>query len=139
MGKRRTREQIERLLREADRDLGKGLTLPRSSRKAGISQEYLLSLEATLFDSAKVDEGRQIRQLESEAELNQDPGSRAAVGQEDAPGHRQKKLGWQTQLGSNFLQFMKVGCRITAEASLLPPGLPTLFQDRNRRSRHRST
>ncbi len=27
MGKRRTREQIERLLREADRDLGEGLTV----------------------------------------------------------------------------------------------------------------
>jgi putative transposase len=67
MGKRRTREQIERLLREADRDLGKGLTVGDFCRKAGISQNTYYRWRLR-FDSAKVDEGRHIRQLESEVE-----------------------------------------------------------------------
>ena len=37
MGKRRTSEQIRRLLREADRDLAKGLTVADVCRKLGIS------------------------------------------------------------------------------------------------------
>ena len=36
MGKRRTREQIQRLLREAGRDLAKGLTVGDVCRKLGI-------------------------------------------------------------------------------------------------------
>jgi hypothetical protein len=35
MGKRRTPEQIQRLLREADRDLAKGLTVADICRKCG--------------------------------------------------------------------------------------------------------
>jgi hypothetical protein len=37
MGKRRTPEQIQRLLREADRDLAKGLAVADVCRKLGIS------------------------------------------------------------------------------------------------------
>ena len=37
MGKRRTSEQIRRLLREADRDLAKGLTVADVCRQLGIS------------------------------------------------------------------------------------------------------
>ena len=36
MGKRRTAQQIQRLLREADRDLAKGLTVSDVCRKHGI-------------------------------------------------------------------------------------------------------
>jgi putative transposase len=67
MGKRRTKEQIERLLREADRDLGKGLAVGDFCRKAGISQNTYYRWRLR-FGSVKVDEGRQIRQLESEVE-----------------------------------------------------------------------
>ena len=58
---------FERLLREADRDLAKGLTVADFCRKAGISQitYYRWKLR---FNSAKVDEGRRIRELEVEVE-----------------------------------------------------------------------
>ena len=67
MGKRRTREQIERLLREADRDLGRGLTIGDFCRKAGISQNTYYRWRQC-FDPSKVDEGRRIRELETEVE-----------------------------------------------------------------------
>jgi len=67
MGKRRTREQIERLLREADRDLVKGLTVGDFCRKAGISQNTYYRWRLR-FNTAKVDEGRRVRELESEVE-----------------------------------------------------------------------
>jgi putative transposase len=38
MGKRRTRDQVQHLLREADRDSAKGLTVGDVCRKFGISQ-----------------------------------------------------------------------------------------------------
>ncbi len=38
MGKRRTREQIQRPLQEADRDLIKGLTVGDVCREIGVSQ-----------------------------------------------------------------------------------------------------
>jgi putative transposase len=65
MGKRRTKEQIERLLREADRDLAKGLTVGDFCRKAGISQNTYYRWKLR-FSSAKADEGRRVRELESE-------------------------------------------------------------------------
>ena len=67
MGKRRTREQIERLLREADRDLGKGLTVGDFCRKTGISQNTYYRWRLR-FNSAPVDEGRRVRALETEVE-----------------------------------------------------------------------
>ena len=67
MGKRRTREQIERLLREADRDLAKGLTVADFCRKAGISQNTYYRWRLR-FNTAKVDEGRRVRELECEVE-----------------------------------------------------------------------
>ena len=65
MGKRRTADQIVRLLREADRDLAKGLTVAGVCRKAGISQNTYYRWKLR-FSSAKADEGRRIRELESE-------------------------------------------------------------------------
>jgi putative transposase len=67
MGKRRTREQIKQLLREAERDLAKGLTVGDFCRKAGISQTTYHRWRLR-FNSAKVDEGRRIRELQSEVE-----------------------------------------------------------------------
>lgn len=67
MGKRRTREQIQRLLREADRDLAKGLTVGDVCRKLGISQNSYYRWRQRL-DSAKVDEARRLRELQSEVE-----------------------------------------------------------------------
>ena len=48
MSKRRTAEQIQRLLREADRDLAKGLTISDVCRKLGIAARHLLPLAATV-------------------------------------------------------------------------------------------
>lgn len=38
MGKRRTAEQIKRMLSEADRDLAKGLTVADVCRKLGVTE-----------------------------------------------------------------------------------------------------
>jgi putative transposase len=67
MGKRRTKEQIERLLREADRDLLKGLTVGDFCRKAGISQNTYYRWRLRV-NTANVEEGRRVRELESEVE-----------------------------------------------------------------------
>ena len=67
MAKRRTAEQITRLLREADRDLTKGLTVADVCRKLGISQNAYYRWRQR-FDPAQVDESRRIRELETEVE-----------------------------------------------------------------------
>jgi transposase-like protein len=67
MGKRRTPEQIQRLLREADRDLAKGLTVADVCRKLGISQNAYYRWRQR-FDPAQVDEARRVRELEAEVE-----------------------------------------------------------------------
>ena len=67
MGKRRTREQIQRLLRDADRDLARGLTVGDVCRKIGVSQNSYYRWRQR-FDPAKVDDGRRIRELQVEVE-----------------------------------------------------------------------
>lgn len=67
MGKRRTRDQIQRLLREADRDLAKGLTVGDLCRKLGISQNAYYRWRK-LFEPAKDDDARRVRELEEEVE-----------------------------------------------------------------------
>ncbi len=67
MGKRRTREQIQRLLREADRDLAKGLTVGDVCRKIGVSPNAYYRWRQRL-DPAKVDDARRIRELQVEVE-----------------------------------------------------------------------
>jgi putative transposase len=67
MGKRKTREQIQRLLREADRDLAKGLTVGDVSRKFGVSQNTFYRWRQR-YDPAKVDEARRIRELQVEVD-----------------------------------------------------------------------
>ena len=67
MAKRRTDEQIRRLLKEADRDLAKGLTVSDFCRKAGITEASYYRWRHR-FAPAKVDDDRRVRQLQGEVE-----------------------------------------------------------------------
>ena len=67
MSKRRTAEQIVRLLREADRDLAKGLTVADVCRKLGIAQNTYYRWREQ-HHPAKVDDTRRVRALEAEVE-----------------------------------------------------------------------
>ena len=67
MGKRRTPDQIQRLLREADRDLAKGLTVTDVCRKLGISQNAYYRWRQR-HDPAQVDDARRVRELQIEVE-----------------------------------------------------------------------
>ena len=67
MGKRRTPEEIQRLLREVDRDLAKGLTVADICRKCGITENSYYRWRQR-FDPAKVDDARRVRELEAEVE-----------------------------------------------------------------------
>ena len=67
MSKRRTADQIVRLLREADRDLAKGLTITDVCRKLGISQTAYYRWRQR-HDPAQVDDTRRIRELQVEVE-----------------------------------------------------------------------
>jgi putative transposase len=67
MSKRRGEEQIRRLLREAERDLGKGLTVADVCRKLGITEASYYRWRQQ-YHPTKVDEGRRVRQLEAEVE-----------------------------------------------------------------------
>jgi putative transposase len=67
MSKRRTAEQIQRLLREADRDLAKGLTVADVCRKLGIAENSYYRWRQQPAP-APVENTRRVRQLESEVE-----------------------------------------------------------------------
>jgi putative transposase len=67
MSKRRNAEQIQRLLREVDRDRAKGLTIGDICRKVGISENTYHRWKRR-FDGAQVDDARRVRELESEVE-----------------------------------------------------------------------
>jgi transposase-like protein len=67
MRKRRTADQIQRLLREADRDLAKGLTVADVCRKLGISQNAYYRWRQR-HDPAQVDDTRRARELQAEVE-----------------------------------------------------------------------
>ena len=67
MGKRRTPDQIQRLLREADRDLAKGLTVADVCRKLGISQNAYYRWRQR-HDPAQADDARRVRELQTEVE-----------------------------------------------------------------------
>ena len=60
MSKRRSAEQIQRLLREADRDLTKGFTVGDVCRKLGVSQNTFYRWRQR-FDPAQADDGRRVR------------------------------------------------------------------------------
>ena len=67
MSKRRTAAQIQRLLREADRDLAKGLTVGDVCRKLGIAQNTYYRWRRR-NDPSQVDADRRCRELEVETE-----------------------------------------------------------------------
>ena len=67
MSKRRTAEQIRRLLRDADRDLAKGLTVSDVCRKVGIAENTYYRWREQ-HDPAKVDDARRVRELETEVD-----------------------------------------------------------------------
>jgi putative transposase len=67
MGKRRTAEQIARLLREAERDLAKGLTIADVCRKFGIAENTFYRWRQ-LHDPAQVNDARRVRELQVEVE-----------------------------------------------------------------------
>lgn len=67
MSKRRTADQIQRLLRDADRDLAKGLTVADVCRKFGIAQNTYYRWRQQ-HDPAQVDDSRRLRELQSEVE-----------------------------------------------------------------------
>jgi putative transposase len=67
MVKRRTREQIQRLLQEAGRDLAKGLTVGDVCRKLGVGQSTFRRWRQS-NDPTKVHDGQRIRELQVEVE-----------------------------------------------------------------------
>jgi putative transposase len=67
MSKRRTAEEIQRLLREADRDLAKGLTVTDVCRKLGLVTPTYYRWRQQ-HDPAQVNDVRRVRELESEVE-----------------------------------------------------------------------
>jgi putative transposase len=67
MSKRKDAQQIQRLLRDADRDLAKGLTVTDVCRKHGIGSNTYYRWRQR-FDSAQADDARRVRELESEVE-----------------------------------------------------------------------
>ena len=67
MRKRRRADEVARLLREADRDLAKGLTVGDICRKLGIAQTTYHRWRHR-HDSARVDTDRRCRELELEVE-----------------------------------------------------------------------
>jgi putative transposase len=67
MSKRRTADQIAKLLRDAERDLAKGLTVADLCRKLGIAENTYYRWRQH-HDPAQIDESRRIRELETEVE-----------------------------------------------------------------------
>jgi putative transposase len=65
MKKRRSADQVARLLREADHDLAKGLTVSDVCRKFGIAQTTYYRWRAR-HDPAQVDSDHRCRELEGE-------------------------------------------------------------------------
>jgi putative transposase len=67
MKKRRTADQVARLLRDIDHDLAKGLTIADACRKVGIAETTYYRWRQR-HDPAAVDADRRCRELESEVE-----------------------------------------------------------------------
>jgi putative transposase len=65
MAKRRTADQIRKLLRDADTDLAKGLTVGHVCRKLGVSEQSYYRWRQ-LYDGEPGDAARRLRELEAE-------------------------------------------------------------------------
>ena len=91
MRRRRTADEITRLLREADRDLAKGLTVSDICRKHGIAESTYYRWRQQTCPRA----GRRrspVPRVGDRERSAQEAGRRAAPGQADAPGHCKKKV-----------------------------------------------
>jgi putative transposase len=67
MKKRRSEDEVTRLLKDADRDLAKGLTFADICRKIGVAQTTYYRWKQR-HDPVQVDSDRRCRQLEGEIE-----------------------------------------------------------------------
>jgi putative transposase len=67
MGRHRRPEEIRRLLREADRDLAKGLTVGDICQKLGIRSTVYYRWRQR-YDPARTDDSPRVRELEGEVE-----------------------------------------------------------------------
>jgi putative transposase len=67
MKKRRTADEVARLLRDIDRDLAKGLTIADVCRKVGIAETTYYRWRQR-HDPTRVDTDRRCRELEAEVE-----------------------------------------------------------------------
>jgi putative transposase len=67
MSKRRTADQIQRILREVERDRAKGLTTGDCCRKLGISHNTYYRWRHR-FDPVLVDDARRLRELQTEVD-----------------------------------------------------------------------
>jgi putative transposase len=67
MGKRRSDEQIRKVLRDADRDLANGLTVADVCRKHNITQATYYCWRK-VYDPTVTDDARQVRELTRECE-----------------------------------------------------------------------
>lgn len=67
MKKRRSEDEVARLLKDADRDLAKGLTVADVCRKVGVAQTTYYRWKQR-HDPGRVDADRRRRQLEGEIE-----------------------------------------------------------------------
>lgn len=65
MSKRRNAAQIQRLLKEAERDLAKGLVVADVCCKLGVSENTYYRWRRR-FDPDQADDGRKVRELEVE-------------------------------------------------------------------------
>ncbi len=91
MRRRRNADEVARLLREADRDLAKGLTVSDICRKQGIAETtYYRWRQATRSRPSRY--RSPVPRAGARGRSPQEAGGRAAPGQNDAPGHRKKKV-----------------------------------------------
>ena len=91
MRRRRTADEVARLLREADRDLAKGLTVSDICRKHGIAQTTYYRWRQR-HAPGQVDTDRRCRELELEVDRLKRLVAELLLDKTDAPGHRKKKV-----------------------------------------------
>ena len=90
MKKRRTADEVSRVLRDIDRDLAKGLTVSDVCRKISIAETTYYRWRQRHDPPRHAD--RRCRELEARGRAAQAAGGRTDARQADAPGHRQKKV-----------------------------------------------